>query len=107
MFNGKVFAALQLGYFRIYMAILPVLSFIFMAMTFFPAIDKGKPAMIIGMTRQFVFYIPVMLILPSLIGVGGIYYGSFAIDLVVVIWTVLMVKKEFNLLRERSGNVTL
>ncbi|WP_304340755.1 MATE family efflux transporter [Metaclostridioides mangenotii] len=107
MITGKVFAISQLGYFRIYMAILPVLSFIFMAMTFFPAIDKGKPAMIIGMARQFVFYIPVMHILPRFIGVAGIYYGSFAIDFVIVIWTVFMVKKEFNLLRERAGNVVV
>ncbi|WP_315169270.1 hypothetical protein [Metaclostridioides mangenotii] len=61
--------------------------------------------MIIGMARQFVFYIPVMLILPRFIGVAGIYYGSFAIDFIIVIWTVFMVKKEFNLLRERAGNV--
>lgn len=103
MLKEQVFSATQFLYFRIYMAILPALSFIFMAMTLFPAVDKGKPAMIIGMARQFVFYIPVMMLLPRVIGVGGVYYGSLAIDAVIVIWTMLMVKKEFNSLRKRQG----
>ncbi len=58
--------------------------------------------MIIGMARQFVFYIPVMLLLPKFIGVSGVYYGSFAIDAVIVLWTMLLVKEEFNGLRERQ-----
>lgn len=103
MLTEQTLTSVQFTYFRIYMAILPFLSFIFMAMTFFPAVDKGKPAAIIGMARQFLFYIPVMLILPQFIGVAGIYYGSFAIDTVIVVWTMLMVKKEFNLLRGRTN----
>ncbi|WP_312813742.1 MATE family efflux transporter [Sedimentibacter sp.] len=102
MLKDQAFTNTQFVYFRIYMAILPALSFIFMAMTLFPSVDKGKPAMIIGMARQFVFYIPVMLLLPRFIGVGGVYYGSFAIDVIIVLWTMLMVKKEFNGLRERK-----
>ncbi len=102
MLKDQAFTNTQFVYFRIYMAILPALSFIFMAMTLFPSVDKGKPAMIIGMARQFVFYIPVMLLLPGFIGVGGVYYGSFAIDVIIVLWTMMMVKKEFNGLRERK-----
>lgn len=99
MLTEQVLSAAQLTQFRVYMAILPVMSFIFMAMTLFPAVDKGMPAMIIGMARQFVFYVPVMLIVPRLVGVAGVYYGSFAIDAVIVVWTMLMVKREFNALR--------
>lgn len=102
MLKDQAFTNTQFVYFRIYMAILPALSFIFMAMTLFPSVDKGKPAMIIGMARQFVFYIPVMLLLPRFIGVGGVYYGSLAIDAIIVLWTMMMVKKEFNGLRERK-----
>jgi Na+-driven multidrug efflux pump len=56
MLKDQVFTGTQFLYFRVYMAILPALSFIFMAMTLFPSVDKGKPAMIIGMAQQFVFY---------------------------------------------------
>ncbi|MDF2922812.1 MAG: multi antimicrobial extrusion protein MatE [Paenibacillaceae bacterium] len=99
MLKDQVFTGEQFAQFRIYMAILPVLSFIFMAMTLFPSIDKGKPAALIGIARQLVFYVPVMLLLPQVMGVSGIYAGSFAIDAVIVLWTVLMVRREFRQLR--------
>lgn len=102
MMKDVAFTGTDFLYFRVYMAILPVLSFIFMAMTLFPSVDKGKPAALIGIARQLVFYVPVMLLLPKVIGVAGIYYGSFAIDAVIVIWTMLMVRKEFSLLRQKS-----
>ncbi|KNZ42218.1 MATE family efflux transporter [Acetobacterium bakii] len=107
MLVNQVFAATQLGYFRIYMAILPPLSIIFMAMTLFPSIGKGKPAALIGITRQLVFYVPVMLFLPGIVGVSGIYYGSFVIDAVIVVWTAMMVRKEFNLLRTQAQEISL
>ncbi|RCX16345.1 putative MATE family efflux protein [Anaerobacterium chartisolvens] len=105
--KDAVFAGAELMYFRVYMAILPVLSFIFMAMTLFPSVDKGKPAAVIGIARQLVFYVPVMLLLPKTIGVKGIYYGSFAIDAVIVIWTMFMVRKEFSLLRQKSQSAPM
>ncbi len=102
MLTETVFTASQLNAFRVYILIVPILSVIFMAMTFFPAVDKGKPAAIIGMARQFVFYIPVMLIVPRFFGVDSIYYASFIIDVIIVLWTVLMVGKEFKSLRSRA-----
>jgi putative MATE family efflux protein len=103
MLKEQVFTGAHFLYFRTYMVILPALSFIFMAMTLFPSVNKGRPAIIIGMARQFVFYVPVMLLLPKWIGVGGVYYGSLAIDAVIVLWTMLLVKKEFNSLRHRKA----
>ncbi len=102
MLTETMFTAVQLNAFRVYILIVPILSVIFMAMTFFPAVDKGKPAAIIGMARQFVFYIPVMLIVPRFFGVESIYYASFVIDVIIVLWTVLMVGKEFKSLRNMA-----
>lgn len=107
MMPDQVFTGTQLMYFQIYMAVLPLLSAIFMAMTFFPSVNKGKPAAVIGIARQLIFYIPVMLILPGIMGVAGIYIGSFAIDVVIVLWTVVLVRKEFLLLREQNKPVAL
>lgn len=102
----QTLSADDLLYFRLYMAIIPLLSAIFMAMTFFPSIDKGKPAALIGIARQVIFYVPVMLLLPAKIGVSGIYYGSLAIDALMVLWTLWMIKSEFSRLRTRSKGDT-
>lgn len=100
MLPNESFTGIQFTYFRMYMVILPLLSAIFMAMTLFPSIDKGKPAAVIGIARQLIFYIPVMLILPRIMGVYGVYFGSLAIDSIIVLWTVTLVKKEFTILRK-------
>ncbi|MEA5023487.1 Multidrug export protein MepA [bioreactor metagenome] len=102
MMKDAAFSGADLLYFRVYMAILPVLSFIFMAMTLFPSVDKGKPAAMIGIARQLVFYVPVMIFLPKAIGVAGVYYGSLAIDAVIILWTLFMVRKEFSQLRQKA-----
>ena len=73
-----------------------------MAMTFLPAIDRGRLAAIIGIVRQLVFYVPIMIISPKMIGILGIYYGTFVIDVVIVMGTIIMVKKEFNALRSKQ-----
>ncbi|SNS95514.1 putative efflux protein, MATE family [Anaerovirgula multivorans] len=100
MFPNRIFDAASLLYFRAYMALLPILPVIFMMMTFYPAINKGKPAAIIGIARQLIFYIPVMLILPKLFGIQWVYYGTFLIDLVITIWVFILIKKEFTILKQ-------
>lgn len=101
MIPDQAFTGDELLYFRTYMAILPLLAMIFMAMTFFPSIEKGKPAAIIGIARQVVFYIPIMIVLPGMMGVAGVYIGSLAIDAVIVLWTAILVRREFAGLRAK------
>jgi putative MATE family efflux protein len=81
--------------FRIYMAILPFLPYVFMALTYLPAINNPKPASIIGVARQLIFYVPVMFFLPKYIGVSGIYYGATFIDIIITIWMLIVVFKSF------------
>lgn len=105
MFPKNIFDAASLLYFRIYMAVLPLLPVIFMAMTFYPAINKGKPAALIGIARQLIFFMPVMLILPKLYGIQWVYYGTFLIDVVITMWVFALMKKEFNIIRESQETV--
>lgn len=105
MFPGKIFDAASLLNFRIYMTLLPVLPVIFMSMSFFPAIDKGKPAAVMGIGRQLVFYVPVMLLMPRFFGVRWVYLGTMLIDILVAIWVVIIVKKEFNILRRNQPKI--
>ncbi|MEM9987279.1 MAG: MATE family efflux transporter [Bacteroidota bacterium] len=89
------FTSQEIWYFRVYMLVLPALPLVFMALTYLPAIEQPKYATIIGMARQLVFYVPVMLLLPRWIGIGGVYYGSTAIDIVVTAWLAYIVWRTF------------
>lgn len=105
MFNNRIFDASSLTFIRVYMSLLPVLPVIFMMMTFYPAINKGRPAALIGIARQLVFYVPVMMILPGLFGIGWVYYGTFLIDLIITAAVLMLMRKEFNMLRKKDQNV--
>ena len=83
MIPDTPFSIEQLTDFRIYMSILLALPFVFMAMVWFPAINNARPATVISILRQVVFYIPILLIVPPLYGVSGIYIASAAIDWVI------------------------
>jgi putative MATE family efflux protein len=100
MIPDQLFTSAQIGYCRIYMAALPLISLVFMAMTLFPAIGKGAPAAVLGLARQGILYIPLVLLLPRLFGVGAVYYGSLAVDAILVIITSILVKREFSALRK-------
>lgn len=90
--------------FRIYMFPLPLLPFVFMSLTYLPAIKKPKYASIIGTARQLVFYVPAMLILPIYFGISGIYYGATIIDIVIAAWLIASVWKETNRLTDKDDD---
>lgn len=90
-----VFSAKDLLNLRIYMLVLPMLPFVFMALTFVPAVNEEKYASIIGLSRQLVFYVPVMLIMPKLFGVHWVYLGSTIIDFIITLWLLLLLRKLF------------
>lgn len=99
MLPGTIFDAASLTNFRVLMALLPLLPVVFMAMTFFPAINKGNAASIMGISRQLVLYVPVMLVLPRMLGVQWVYFGSAAIDILICAVTFLMFAGTFKSLR--------
>lgn len=91
----KIMSAQDTLNFRVYMAIIPFLPFVFMALTHLPAVEQPKFASIIGVARQLVFYVPIMLILPKYLGIDGVYYGATLIDVVVTLWLVYIVYGSF------------
>jgi Na+-driven multidrug efflux pump len=107
MLPGRVFDVASLTNFRVYMGMLPFLPVIFMSMTFYPSIDNGKVASIMGIARQLIFYVPVMLILPRLFGVKWVYFGSTSIDIIVTIATICVFAQTFRKLRKKSESEAL
>ncbi len=102
----RTFTPQELFSLRIYMVILPLLPIVFMGLTFFPAINQEKYGSIIGLVRQLVLYVPVMLLLPHFFGVDWVYYGSTVIDVLVTLWILLVVRKLFGQLNPESNLVT-
>jgi Na+-driven multidrug efflux pump len=89
------FSATDLHHFRVLMLVLPVLPIVFTALALLPAIEQPGKATMVSVSRQLLLYVPVMLILPRLIGVPGVYYGATAIDFLCTLWLLLIVLYAF------------
>lgn len=99
MLPESKFAASDIMNFRIFISIAPLLCIVLTAMTFWPAINKAKPATVFGIGRQILLYIPLMIILPKIFGIDAIYVGSFGIDFFLTVVIAVMLRREFKNIR--------
>ncbi len=100
---NKIMTSTELINFRVYMAIIPFLPFVFMSLTHLPAVEQPKYASIIGLARQIIFYVPVMLLLPKWFGVSGVYFGSTLIDVIVALWLGYVVYNSFGKMESKTA----
>jgi len=78
--------------------------------TFFTSIGKSIKGVFLSLTRQILFFIPVLLILPRFFGIDGILYTGPIADVSSSIVAVLMILVEFRAMsmmqeldRQKSG----
>jgi Na+-driven multidrug efflux pump len=102
MLPGMVFAPADIHHFRVLLVVLPLLPITFTALALLPAIEQPGKATLVSMSRQLLLYVPVMLVLPRLIGVPGIYYGATAIDLLCSLWLLLLVRSSLKDRQQRG-----
>jgi len=65
-------------------------GFQFTYSTLYLALGKAVPGMVLNVSRQGIFFIPVILILPSLLGLDGVIYAQAIADAFTVILTLIM-----------------
>jgi len=73
--------------------------------TLFLALGKAREGGILSISRQGIFFIPVIFILPHLIGLNGVIYAQPIADLLSIILTAIFavkLKKEINILRSNT-----
>jgi putative MATE family efflux protein len=66
---------------RIVMVFFPIIGFQMVASTFFQSIGMAGKAIFLSLTRQVLFLLPLLLVLPSIFGVKGVWYSMPAADL--------------------------
>jgi len=66
---------------RIIMIFFPIIGFQMVASTFFQSIGMAGKAIFMSLTRQVLFLLPCLLILPSYFGVKGVWYSMPAADM--------------------------
>ena len=70
---------------RIVMIFFPIIGFQMVASTFFQSIGMAGKAIFMSLTRQVLFLLPCLLILPSIFGIKGVWYSMPTADLLASI----------------------
>ncbi len=84
---------------RLYLCDFPIYGYMLLVVTLFQALGKGFHAAFLVISRMSLLFIPIVLLLPRLIGIDGVWLATPASDaFVVVIGTVMAVRE---LLRQR------
>lgn len=84
-----------IGRFRIFLGIFILYGIMSMSIVFFQGVGKGKKAAILVMGRQILFFIPIILLLPKVIGETGAWLAMPLGDFLTVLLSGIFIVKEF------------
>ena len=89
-------ALLEMGTFatRIMVVMWPLLAIPIIGGVFFQAIGKGIPALMISLLRQLIFYVPLLLILPNIFDLTGVWLTMPLADFLTFAFSILLVLRE-------------
>jgi putative MATE family efflux protein len=87
---------------RIVMLALPFIGIQTIGATFFQSIGKSVPALLLGLSRQFIILIPLVLLLPQFLSLNGVWMAFPIADIVSTIITVVWLFHEVASLNTRN-----
>jgi putative MATE family efflux protein len=81
---------------RIVISVIPVIGIQLVGAALFQALGKAVPSLILALLRQVLLFIPLVIILPRVLGLGllGIWIAYPAADILSVVLTVLFLRSE-------------
>ena len=82
-------------YFRTYLVLFFLCFMVPLTSNFFTAIGKPKYGTFLSLTRQILFLVPLILILPIFLGIHGILFAGPVADGMAFLAAVILIRKEF------------
>lgn len=92
---------------RIYLSMLPVIGFQIISSNYFQAVGKAKISMFLSLCRQVIVLIPMLLVLPPIWGLTGVWVCGPTSDAIASVITVFFVIKELKLLNTQHKEVNV
>ncbi len=87
---------------RVFFIFLPILGLQIISASYFQAAGKPLLAMLLSLSRQVLFLIPALLILPRFFALDGIFYAEPIADLLSSIITVIIIYLEMKNLKQKN-----
>lgn len=94
--NNELYNEFALKAFKIFLMLCIFIGFELTTMIFFQSIGKPVKSMILTLCKQTIFIIPLMVILPRFFGVEGVLYAGPCAEIISVLVTFILIKKQFS-----------
>lgn len=89
---------------RMYAMCMPLIGVQMIGSVYFQAVGRKLPSLLLTLSRQFIFLIPLVILLPRFIGIDGVWLAFPAADLLSTVVTAFAVSAEWRRLgRERDA----
>ena len=92
--NDKELVDLGVHGIRIFLSMLPIIGFQIVSSNYFQAVGKAKTAIFLSLLRQVILLIPMLLILPSMFGLNGVWIVGPVSDALAAILTFFFISKD-------------
>lgn len=79
---------------RIFLSMLPLIGFQIISANYFQAVGKAPKAMFLSLLRQVIVLIPLLVILPKIYGLSGVWFAGPAADFTASVVTALFLFNE-------------
>lgn len=88
---------------RLFLLVFPLVGFQMVTSNFFQSIGKAKISIFLSLTRQILFLIPALLILPRLIGLSGVWLAGPVSDFISSLVTFIVLRWQIGKLRNNAA----
>lgn len=87
---------------RMMLIFVPLAAVQIIGSTYFQAVGRKTQSIVLGLSRQFLILIPLVLILPHFLGLDGIWWSFPAADLIATTLTITLLAREISHLEDRQ-----
>lgn len=94
--GDETYYTFAVNYFRIFLFCTCVNCLQPITSTFLTAIGKPKGGMFLSLTRQIIFLLPLVIVLPLIMGIDGIMYAGPIADGLAAVVAIVMIRIEFS-----------
>lgn len=93
-------------YFRIFMLLTCINGIQPMSSGFFTSIGKAKLGVVVSVTRQLVFLLPLIVLLPKFLGIDGVMYAGPVADLAAAVIAMGFARRELRRMTQMEERIT-
>jgi putative MATE family efflux protein len=92
---------------RIYLSMLPIIAFQIVSANYFQAVGKPRHSMLLSLSRQVIVLIPLLIILPRIFQLRGVWLAGPSADFISSVITAIFLFREVRHLNDKHDEVSL